>query len=277
MNLAAKKLLIKSKKRVFSEIHGNNSSLLKADGYDFLELKEYDYGNDVKNIDWVISAKLQKLYVKVFHAQKELNITIVNIMGGSMHFGLHKLKSDLCNEIACLLGFIAIKQGDPFASYILNENLELLTKASKKIFAVSEMNQKISQYKCLNKSIDYRNLGNILFKNIRKKSLLFLLSDFLESETLDLRLLSKKHEVYVIVIREKFEEKPFALSNVNFIDPSNGKNFSGLLSKKALNNYQEKIKQNDQLLYEHTESCGIKIIKIYTNDDALAKLMGFLK
>ena len=75
MNLAAKKLLIKSKKRVFSEIHGNNSSLLKADGYDFLELKEYEYGNDVKNIDWVISAKLQKLYVKVFHAQKELNIT----------------------------------------------------------------------------------------------------------------------------------------------------------------------------------------------------------
>jgi len=277
MNLASKKILIQSKKRVFSEIHGNNSSLLKSDGYDFLELKEYEYGNDVKNIDWVISAKLQKLYVKVFHAQKELNIAIINIMGGSMHFGLHKLKSESCNEIACLLAFISIKQGDPFSSYILNTQVELLTKASKKIFCVNDMNQKISQYTCLNKSIDYPNLGNILFKNIRKKSLLFLLGDFLESQKLDLKLLSKKHEVYAIIIREKFEEKPFALNNVNFIDPSTSKNFFGLLSKKALNNYQEAIKQNDHLLYEHLESCGIKVIKIYTNEDALSKLMGFLK
>ncbi|XPV54901.1 MAG: DUF58 domain-containing protein [Halarcobacter ebronensis] len=61
---------------MFSENIGNNSSsLLKGEGYDFLELKEYEYGEDVKNIDWVISAKLKKPYVKVFHAQRELNIS----------------------------------------------------------------------------------------------------------------------------------------------------------------------------------------------------------
>ena len=73
MNQALKKILIKTKKQVFSEIIGNNSTKIKGEGYDFCELKEYEYGEDVKNIDWVISAKMQKPYVKVFYAQKELN------------------------------------------------------------------------------------------------------------------------------------------------------------------------------------------------------------
>ena len=78
MNHALKKILIKTRRKIFSEVIGNNSSLLKGEGYDFMELKEYEYGEDVKKIDWVISAKFKKPYVKVFHAQKELNINIVS-------------------------------------------------------------------------------------------------------------------------------------------------------------------------------------------------------
>lgn len=91
MNQTLKKILIKTKKQTFSEIIGNNTSKQKGEGYDFCELKEYEYGEDVKNIDWVISAKMQKPYVKVYHAQKQLNIKIVNFLNGSTYFGTKKI------------------------------------------------------------------------------------------------------------------------------------------------------------------------------------------
>ena len=90
-NTTLKKILIKTKRAVFSEIVGNNTSRLRGEGYDFSELKEYEYGEDVKNIDWIISAKMQKPYSKVFHAQKELNVSIIPILNGSAFFGSKKL------------------------------------------------------------------------------------------------------------------------------------------------------------------------------------------
>ena len=97
MNQTLKKILIKTKKQVFSEIIGNNTTNRKGEGYDFCELKEYEYGEDVKNIDWVISAKLQKPYVKIFHSQKELNIKIVSFLSGSTYFGTDIFKQDMQN------------------------------------------------------------------------------------------------------------------------------------------------------------------------------------
>lgn len=109
MNNSLKKITIKTRRQIFSEIIGNNSSLLKGEGYDFLELKEYEYGEDVKKIDWVISAKFKKPYVKVFHAQKELNINIVPILNGSVFFGSKKFKQELITEVCSILGYSCVK------------------------------------------------------------------------------------------------------------------------------------------------------------------------
>ena len=87
MNEILKKIVIKTKKQVFSEIIGNSVTKLKGEGYDFCELREYENGEDIKNIDWVISAKMQKPYVKIYHSQKELNIKIISFLNGSVYFG----------------------------------------------------------------------------------------------------------------------------------------------------------------------------------------------
>lgn len=277
MSKALKKILIKSKKQVFSEILGNNSSLLKGEGYDFLELKEYEYGDEVKNIDWVISAKMQKPYVKVFHAQKELNIHIVSILTGSCHFGTSKFKQEVISEICAILSFSCIKQGDPFYSYIANEDINIITKKSKKLFSVQTFVTKVNTYNCLKHNIDYLYLSKTLCSTIKRKSLIFLIGDFMDIKDIDLKMLSKKHEVIAIIVRDKFEEEPQFLGNINLVDPKNNKTFDGSLSKSAINEYKQEILKNDHLLYEHFQKCAIKFKKIYTHEDTFSKIISLLR
>ncbi len=277
MNQTLKKIIIKTKRQIFSEIIGNNSSLLKGEGYDFLELKEYEYGEDVKKIDWIISAKLKKPYVKVFHAQKELNINIVPILNGSVYFGSKRFKQELITEVCSILAYSCIKQSDPFSSYIANDRIELCTKKSKRNFAVEKMSEKIFNYKSLGKKVNFKTITNELFKKIKKRSIIFLIGDFFDIENLDLKLLSKKHEIVAIIIRDRFEENPFELGNVSLVDPSTNQNFNGNINKKTILNYKKRVKQSDHKLFEHFQNCAIKFTKIYTEEEALPKLLRLMK
>ena len=277
MNQALKKILIKTKKQVFSEIIGNNSTKIKGEGYDFCELKEYEYGEDVKNIDWVISAKMQKPYVKVFYAQKELNVNIVSFLNGSTYFGTDIFKQEIIIQIASALGFICVKQGNPFSSFIANENLEICTKKSKQIFNVNFMSEQKYYYNVIGKNINYEKITKELFKSIHHKSMIFLIGDFFDIEKLDLKLLCQKHEVIALIVRDKFEEAPIELGNVNFIDPNNNRNFEGVLNKNTIETYINKIKENDHKLYNHFQNCAIRFTKIYTHEDPIKKLIGVLR
>lgn len=275
-NLTLKKILIKSKRAVFSEIVGNNTSQLKGEGYDFCELKEYEYGEDVKNIDWVISAKMQKPYSKVFHSQKELNVSIVPILNGSVYFGTKKLKQEVIIEICTILAYSCVKQGDPFESFIANETVELNTKKTKTIFGVYSMAAKLFEYNCLKKNIDYKNMILELSQKIRKRSLIFLIGDFFDTLDIDLRLLNKKHEVIVIIVRDHFEENPIELGNVNLVDPSSNLKFEGNINKKLITSYKAKVKENDHELFSNLQRNGIKFTKVYTNEEPLSKIIGLI-
>lgn len=242
-----------------------------------MELKEYEYGEDVKNIDWVISAKFKKPYVKVFHAQKELNVNIVPILNGSVYFGTKKFKQELIGEICSLLAYSCIKQQDPFGSFIANNSLEVCTKKSKKDFAVHQMAKSILEYNCIGKIVDYKNLTSELFRYIKKKSIIFLIGDFFDIDSLDLRLLSKKHELVAIIVRDKFEEKPFELGNVNLIDPATNQTFDGNIDSGVLKKYEKSVIRNDHRLYEHLQACNVRFCKIYTNEEPLSKLLRLMR
>jgi len=275
-NTILKKILIKTKRAVFSEIVGNNTSRLRGEGYDFSELKEYEYGEDVKNIDWIISAKMQKPYSKVFHAQKELNVSIIPILNGSALFGSKKLKQEVITEICTILAYSSVKQGDPFESYIANKEVILNNKRTKTIFGVYSMAQNLIEYDCLHKECRYETIVNELNKKIKKRSLLFLIGDFFDANNLDLKLLNKKHEVIVIIVRDHFEENPPQLGNINLIDPSNNSRFEGNINKKLISSYKAKVKENDHILLTNLQKNGIKFTKIYTNEEPLSKIIGLM-
>ena len=273
MDKNIKKILIKTKKGVFSHSIGNNSSKFKGDGYDFVELREYEEGEDIRKIDWMISAKAGKPFVKVFHTQRELNIVIVPILNGSAHFGTKKLKQELISEICAVLGFASVASGDSFTSFIANEKVQLNTKRSKQLFSVEKMVENIYNYNCINKRTDNTAIKRELFKHIKEKSIIFLVGDFFDIENLDLKLLSARHEVVAIITRDPFEENPTPLGSVNFTDPSDSTVFDGSIGKSVVNEYKKKVKKNDLYLYEHFKKSDINFTKIYTNENYFIKLL----
>jgi uncharacterized protein (DUF58 family) len=275
MNKNLKKLLIRTKKAVFSQQIGNNTSKTKGEGYDFVELREYEDGEDIRKIDWVISAKMQKPYVKVFHTQRELDINIVPILSGSTYFGTKKLKKDVITEICSILGYICAAQGDNFSSYLANETVTLNTKKTKKLLGVEKMIETIANYNPIGNKVNYKNIVNNLYKQIQKKSILFLIGDFFNFKDESINLLTKKHEVIVIIVRDEFEENPTAIGNVNFTDPSSSQVFDGDLNNALVSNYNKQVQKNDHHLFESLKKSGIEFVKIYTHDDITKKLAKF--
>jgi len=277
MNKNIKKLLIKTKKAVFSQQIGNNTSKFKGEGYDFVELREYEDGEDVRKIDWVISAKMQKPYVKVFHTQRELNINIVPILGGSVHFGSTSLKKDIITEICAILGYSCVSQGDSYSSYICNESVSLNTKKTKKLLGVDRMCDTIDNYKVIGKKVNYSQITDELYKQLKKKSIIFLIGDFFSTDNLNLKLLAKKHEVIAIIVRDKFEEKPSRMGSVNFTDPSSSQVFDGDLNGSLVKEYEKKIKINDYKLYDNFKKSGVQFSKVYTDDNVMVKMMSLFR
>ena len=273
MDKNLKKILIRTKKAIYSNKIGNNTSKFKGEGYDFSELREYEDGEDVRKIDWVISAKVGKPYVKVFHAQRELDINIVALLGGSVHFGTTVFKQEIICEIASLIGYSAISQGDTFSSFIANEQTRLFTKQTKNIFAVEKMVEGFYQYDVKGKTVNHKELSNELYKKIRKKSIIFLLGDFFNCDEMQLSLLAKKHEVIAIVVRDKFEESPSELGNVNLVDPSNYSRFEGTINKDTILKYKQVVKHNDEVLFQNFKKWGVEYTKVYTHENVTAKMM----
>ena len=270
-----KKILLKARKQVFGEMLGNNASLFQGEGFEFTELREYVYGDDVRKIDWKTTAKLGKPFIKIYNEERELNVVTAVMLGGSTYFGTVKQKSETMAELVALLGFSAVKHSDLFSSIIFADKLYNITKPNKKYFAVQDAVTQIQGFNMLGKSSDYKNFTDTLYKRIKRKSLLFIISDFVGE--LDLALLSKKHDVVALIVRDKFEENPEALGQIRLMDMESHHAFEGIVGKETVKGYKKALALNDEKLYAHFKKSAVHYSKIYTDEEPylkLAKLLG---
>lgn len=271
MNHIVKKIVLKTKKQVYGDMLGNNASLFQGEGFEFAELREYVYGDDVRKIDWKTTAKLGKPFVKIYKEERELNVVVVSVLGGSVYFGTVKQKSDIIAEVAATLGFSAIKNTDLFTHMIFADRLYDVSKPSKKLFAVHQAVEKIIQFEPLGKEADFEALTQTLHQRLKKKSLLFIVSDFVGE--IDLKLLSKKHDVFAVIVRDRFEENPSQLGYIRLIDMQSRQSFEGDVDSSVLKGYTKALHDNDERLYKQFKKQGIRFAKIYTHQEPALKLM----
>ena len=275
MSKITTKILLKARKQVFGEMLGNNASLFQGEGFEFTELREYVYGDDVRKIDWKTTAKLGKPFIKIYREERELNVVTAVMMGGSCYFGTVKQKSEVMSELVALLGFSAIKNGDLFSNIIFADKLYEMTKANKKFFAIEDAVTKVASFDMLGKESDYQRFTDTLYKRLKRKSLLFIISDFVGD--IDLALLSKKHDVVALIVRDKFEEKPVELGYIRLMDMESSQSFEGNIGKRELKAYEKALEENDTKLYKHFKKSAVRYTKIYTDEVSylkLAKLLG---
>ena len=270
-----KKILLKARKQVFGEMLGNNASLFQGEGFEFTELREYIYGDDVRKIDWKTTAKLGKPFIKIYREERELNVVTAVMMGGSTYFGTVKQKSDVMAELVALLGFSAVKNSDLFSNIIFADKLYEMSKPNKKYFAVQDAVTKMQNFDMLEKNSDYKAFTDTLYKRIKRKSLLFIISDFVGD--IDLALLAKKHDVVALIVRDRFEENPQALGHMRLMDMEKKSSFEGMVGSAELRGYEKALRENDEKLYAHFKKSAVRYTKIYTDEEPylkLAKLLG---
>ena len=271
MNKQTKKIILKTKKQVFGDMLGNNASLFHGEGFEFAELREYIYGDDVRKIDWKTTAKLGKPFVKVYREERELNVVISTMLNGSTYFGTVRQKSDYMAELVALLGFAAVRNSDLFSYLNFADRLYHHSKPSKKLFAVSRETEYVMGFDPLGKEGDFRAWADTIYNRVKKKSLLFLISDFVGD--IDLRLLAKKHDLFVVMVRDRFEENPSALGYLRLVDTENGKSYEGDISSSTIRSYREALRENDQKLYKQFKEQGIRYVKLFTDEDPMIKMM----
>lgn len=271
MDIKTNRILLKTRKQVFGDMLGNNASLFHGEGFEFAELREYIYGDDIRKIDWKTTAKLGKPFVKVYREERELNVAISTMLGGSTYFGTCCQKSEYIAQLIAILGFSAVKNSDQFSHLLYADRLYHHSKPSKKLFAVTKEVERTLGFEPLGLESDFGGWTRATFQRIRKKSLLFLISDFVGE--VDLRLLAKKHDVFAIIVRDRFEEDPQDLGYLRLVDTEGHGSYEGEVGRTTLNHYRAALKANDHALFQQFRQNGIRSAKLYTDQDPASGLL----
>ncbi len=271
MHLDTKKLLLKTQKQVYSQRLGNHISKFYGEGFEFGELREYIYGDDVRKIDWKTTAKMGKPFVKIYHEERELNVVTATMMGGSSYFGTIKQKSEVMREAVALIGMSALSQNDRFSHFLFVDKLVKWNKPSKKIFSLFDTLEQMGRFAIIGKKSNYEEMTQTLWTHLNKKALLYIISDGIGE--IDLGKLSKKHDVVLIMIRDRFEENPQELGLIQLIDMESTQGFFGNVDQDAIINYSKSLLENDAKLETHCKKYGIRMFKIYTHEDVYLKLL----
>jgi uncharacterized protein (DUF58 family) len=264
-------LTLKAKRQVYTLLSGQNLSKLHGEGYDFSQLREYQTGDDIRKINWLLTARLGKPYIKELHADRELSVVVAALMDGSLYFGSTNAKQKKLTEVATLLAYATQHNGNLFTGFCCTQQTCSITPPTKQIYPIEQFSKTLFDTPLLYTNLDHKCTLQELFTHIRKPSLLFVLSDFLEE--VDLSLFSQKHEVIAIIIRDAEEEHPKRLLEVTLTSSKDGKQLQTHFNKKSIENYLSKLKAHDHKLQEHFTAYNIRFIKIFTHDEAVGKLL----
>ena len=275
MQQVAKEILLRAKKDVFSGNLGNHLTTFKGDGLDFREIRDYDYGDDIRKINWKATAKGSGLKTNVFNEERELNIVVAFMLSGSLHFGSVKFKQEVVAEIIALLSFSALKNDNRLQSLFFEKKTERFFEPSKNDAVVHQIVESAVDVDCVGREVDYQAFCDFVNGVVRGKSLIFMVGDFYG--TVDLSEIAHKNEIYAIVVRDRLEEFPLMSGEFELVDPNSLASSEITLNREVANEYEKLIKEHDSRLREHFLEHQITFGKIYTDEDIYIRLSEIIK
>ena len=271
MNSSFRALQLKARRQVYTLLSGHNLSKLHGEGYDFAELREYQVGDDIRKINWTITAKLGRPYIKELHANRELSVALCCLMDGSLYFGKDNAKQRTLSETAMLLAYAVLHGGDLFTGIACTQEGIEQTPPTKQLFTVERYLEHLYTTPLLHTALNRQAALEQLFGRLHQRSLLFLLDDFLDE--IDLSLLAQKHEVIAIIIRHREEEVPKALGEVVLQNPRNGAMRETFFAKRSIIRYTANRQAHDEKMAAHFSRYGIRHLTIFTDEPPLEKLL----
>ncbi len=221
---AVKRLEITARRAVNDQLAGQYHSVFKGRGMDFSEVREYQPGDDVRTIDWNVSARMDTLFVKQFVEERELTVFLLVDASGSQSFGSEeKLKLQTAAELAALVAFSAIKNNDRVGLITYTDDVETFVAPKKGRKHVLHVITEILQTKPRGKMTNTRSALEFLSRVTRKRGVVFVISDFMdEGFERMMQIVHRRHEVIPVVISDPMEEIMPDIGLVAFEDPETG-------------------------------------------------------
>ena len=275
-----RKIEIKTRRLSDHIFSGEYHSSFKGRGMTFSEVRQYQFGDDIRSIDWNVTARYNEPYIKVFEEERELTMMLVVDISGSESFGTRQqFKRDILTEISATLAFSAIQNNDKVGLLLFSDEIELFIPPKKGKTHVLRIIRELIEFKPKSRKTDLTQALRYFSNVMKKKAIVFILSDFIDTGyDSALKIVGKKHDVTGIRVYDKLETELPKLGMVPMRDAESGQiKLVNTNSKSVRTNYRANYLKTVDYYEDSFTKSGSGIINTRIDESYVKKLLGYFK
>lgn len=275
-----RKIEIKTRGLSNQMFSGEYHSAFKGRGMTFSEVREYQHGDEIRTIDWNVTARFNQAYVKVFEEERELTVMLLVDVSGSKEFGTQqKSKQELATEICAVLAFSAIQNNDKVGVIFFSDKIEKFIPPKKGRSHILMIIRDLIDFEPESKGTDISMALKYFTNVIKKRCTAFILSDFVDNNFEEaLKITNKKHDLVALHLYDKAEEDLPNLGLVPLLDAeTNEIKWVNTSSKEIQKNYKIEALKKKDFLKNSFKKAGVDAAEIATDQDYVKPLMNLFK
>jgi uncharacterized protein (DUF58 family) len=275
-----KRIEIATRGLVNEVFSGEYHSVFKGRGMEFAEVREYQFGDDIRNIDWNVTARSEHPYVKVFDEERELTVMLMVDVSSSGNFGTaSQMKGEVAAELCAVLAFSAIKNNDKVGLMIFSDKIEKFIPPRKGKQHVLRVIREILYFKPEDSRTDLNIALEYLSRVIKRRSIVFLISDFLTEEyEKSLQIANKKHDIIAIDIIDPREVEIPSVGLLELEDAETGETIMIDTSNPAVRgSFYSQSKEERETREQYFKSIGVDNINIFTDKSYVEPITKFFR
>ncbi|MGC1514828.1 MAG: DUF58 domain-containing protein [Maribacter sp.] len=275
-----RKIEIKTRRLSDHIFGGEYHSTFKGRGMTFSEVRQYQFGDDVRNIDWNVTARYNEPFIKVFEEERELTMMLMVDISGSELFGTTtQFKNEIVTEISATLAFSALQNNDKVGLILFSDQVELYIPPKKGKSHALRIIRELLEFKPKSNTTDIAASLKFLSSVMKKKAIVFVLSDFMDADyERTLKITGNKHDVTGIRVYDEREESIPNLGMVQLKDAETGKlQLVNTQSKKVRQAYAAYNNERVQYFKESFTKSGCGVLDCRVDESYVKKLLGYFK
>jgi uncharacterized protein (DUF58 family) len=275
-----RKIEIKTRRLSDHVFGGEYHSTFKGRGMTFSEVRQYQFGDDVRSIDWNVTARYNEPFVKIFEEERELTMVLMVDISGSEFFGTNQaFKKDIITEISATLAFSATQNNDKIGVLLFSDEIELFIPPKKGRSHVLRIIRELIEFTPQSKKTDFTKALKYMSNMLKKKAIVFVLSDFMTDDyEQTMKIVGKKHDVTGIRVYDEREEAIPNLGMVQMQDEETGELLLVNTGSKAVRtNYAKHYKDRVNYFETTFRRSGSGVIHTRTDESYVKKLLGYFK
>ncbi len=259
---------------------GEYNTAFKGRGMTFSEVREYEIGDDLRTIDWNVTARYNSPFVKVFEEEREITLMLMVDVSSSSSFGTNKrFKRELVSEISAVLAFSAIKNNDKVGVIFFSDKIEKFISPSKGKKHILRIIKEILTFQSTSKKTNIKKALEYFNRVTKKRSICFLLSDFFDSDFFEpVKLSAKRHDLVAV---NTLDSRELEIPNVGLLSLQDLEEDNEILvdssDRKFRRNFKNKQLSRLETLKKELSLCGADYIQLLTQEDIISPLINFFK